>query len=80
MAGIDGEAIDTGGSAADPDYLHSTVETEWGYCTEFIISGQGLEVDPVRRRFQEIALSTVVVGGGQHVRVHVHVEDPGAGP
>ena len=77
VAGIDGEAIDTGGSAADPDYLHSTVETEWGYCTEFIISGQGLEVDPVRRRFQEIALSTVVVGGGQHVRVHVHVEDPG---
>ncbi len=77
VAGIDGEAVDTGGSAADPDYLHSTVETEWGYCTEFIISGQGLEVDPVRRRFQEIALSTVVVGGGQHVRVHVHVEDPG---
>ena len=77
VAGIDGEAVDTGGSAADPDYLHSTVETEWGYCTEFIISGQGLEVNPVRRRFQEIALSTVVVGGGQHVRVHVHVEDPG---
>ena len=77
VTGIDGAAIDTGGSAADPDYLHSTIETEWGYCTEFIISGQGLEVKAVRQRFQEIALSTVVVGGGQHVRVHVHVEDPG---
>jgi dihydroxyacetone kinase-like predicted kinase len=34
-------------------------------------------LEEVRNRFQEMALSTVVVGDDRHVKVHIHVEDPG---
>ena len=77
VAGLDQASAGAGGSLADEGYLESTLETGWGYCTEFIIQGEELDLAAVRGRFQEIALSTVVVGGGRHVRVHVHVEDPG---
>ena len=58
-------------------YLDTTVETEWGYCTEFIINGEGLHLEDVRVQFQGTALSTVVVGDDRHIRVHLHAEDPG---
>ena len=58
-------------------YLDTTVETGWGYCTEFIISAEGLDLLAVRDWFQETYLSTVVVGDDHHVRVHIHAEDPG---
>ena len=77
VAGLDQASAGAGGSLADESYLESTLETGWGYCTEFIIQGEELDLAAVRGRFQEFALSTVVVGGGRHVRVHVHVEDPG---
>ena len=59
-------------------YLSATLEQEWGYCTQFIISsvdGRDLDLDQVRNHFQETALSTVVAGDARHVRVHIHVED-----
>ena len=59
-------------------YLRATVEQEWGFCTQFIISrvdGQNLDLNQVRSHFQQTALSTVVVGDEQNVRVHIHVED-----
>ena len=59
-------------------YLNATVEQEWGSCTQFIISrvdGQNLDLNQVRSHFQQTALSTVVVGDEQNVRVHIHVED-----
>ena len=59
-------------------YLHSTLEADWGYCTEFIINGDGLSLEQVRRDCEDMGRSTVVVGDSQHVRVHVHIEDPGA--
>jgi DAK2 domain fusion protein YloV len=53
------------------------MELDWGYCTEFIINGQRLDLDTVRGDLQKIALSTAVVGDSQHLRVHIHAEDPG---
>jgi len=61
-----------------PGYLNATLEKEWGYCTQFIISGQDLDLDGLRNHFKETALSTVVVGDGQSVRVHIHVMDTAA--
>ena len=44
----------------------------------FIISGSGLSLDNVRQYCEEMGRSTVVVGDSQNVRVHVHMQDPGA--
>ena len=66
------------GHAQDQGFVHSSLEEAWGYCTEFIISGQELSTEDVRRYCEEMGRSTVVVGDAQNVRVHVHVEDPGA--
>ena len=70
----------TNDGATKTDYLDATVEQEWGFCTQFIISKaneQDLNLSQVRRYFQETALSTVVVGDEQNIRVHIHVEDTG---
>ena len=66
-----------GTSLIEESYLDASIETDWGYCTEFIINGQGLNLDTVRGDLQKIALSTAVVGDSQHLRVHIHAEDPG---
>ncbi len=66
-----------GGSFTRTGYLDTTVETKWGYCTEFIINGEGLDLEGVRGQFQETTISTVVVGDDRHVRVHIHAKDPG---
>ena len=70
----------TNGGATKTDYLSATVEQEWGFCTQFIISKANehdLNLSQVRRYFQETALATVVVGDEQNIRVHIHVEDTG---
>ena len=59
-------------------YLETTVEEEWGFCTQFIINRVGdrdLDISQVRNHFQETALSTVVVGNERNIRVHIHVDD-----
>ena len=66
------------GQAQEQDFVHSSLDEDWGYCTEFIINGNGLSLEQVRRDCEEMGRSTVVVGDSQHVRVHVHMEDPGA--
>ena len=66
------------GQAQGQDFVHSSLEEAWGYCTEFIISGDGLSLDAVRQQCEEMGRSTVVVGDTRNVRVHVHMEDPGA--
>jgi len=71
-------AANNGSGPIDSGYLDSTTEEEWGNCTQFIISSvDGLELDleQVRKHFQETAFSTVVVGDERAVRVHIHVED-----
>ena len=77
---IDSSMASLGNSAQSQDqsFLHSSLEADWGYCTEFIINGDGLILEQVRRDCEQMGRSTVVVGDSQHVRVHVHIEDPGA--
>ena len=82
-AGLEGVIDDSMASLGDSSrsqesgFVHHSLEADWGYCTEFIISGQGLSPQEVRQYFEENARSTVVVGGPEHVRVHIHADDPG---
>ena len=73
MASLGGSA--TGGEAG---FVHASLEEAWGYCTEFIINGTGLSPEQVRHDCEQMGRSTVVVGDTRNVRVHVHMEDPGA--
>ena len=68
----------TASVAIDTDFLDTHEESEFGYCTQFVIHGNNLSVDALRTGLDAIAESTVIVGGGAAVRVHVHTEDPGA--
>src|SRR5260370_32234192 len=51
-------------------------EGGWGYCTEFLIEGQGLELDLVRREIEALGNSVLVVGEPELVKVHGHTDDP----
>jgi uncharacterized protein len=50
----------------------------WGYCTEFIISGEDLPVDEVRREIVRRGESALVVGDDAAIKVHVHTHEPAA--
>jgi DAK2 domain fusion protein YloV len=54
----------------------SLPEGGWGYCTEFLIEGDGLDLDEIRRRIEALGNSVLVVGEPELVKVHVHTDDP----
>ena len=58
--------------------MHAIGQAMYGYCTEFLLSGQGLPADDVRARMLELGDSVLVVGDESLVRVHLHTDDPGA--
>jgi DAK2 domain fusion protein YloV len=51
-------------------------EGGWGYCTEFLIEGLGLDVDVIRDQIEALGNSVLVVGEPELVKVHVHTDDP----
>ena len=51
-------------------------EEGWGYCTEFLIHGEGLDVDHIRDAIAALGNSVMVVGDSELVKVHVHTDDP----
>ena len=51
-------------------------EGGWGYCTEFLIEGNGLDVDVIRNQIEALGNSVMVVGEPELVKVHVHTDDP----
>jgi DAK2 domain fusion protein YloV len=52
-------------------------EAGYGYDVQFLIVGQGLEVDTIRQRITQLGECPLVVGDPMTVKVHVHVPDPG---
>jgi DAK2 domain fusion protein YloV len=57
---------------------HQTESSLYGYCTELLIGGSGLDLEFIRARITELGDSVIVVGEPALVRVHVHTDDPGA--
>ena len=56
--------------------LHQVEHGESGYCTEFMVSGDGLEAAAVRERLGSLGSSLLVVGEGELLRVHLHTTAP----
>lgn len=90
LAGLDIEQLDLGFPAAsgDPaqlttaavesDFLDASTEAQWGYCTQFLIQGESLDLEQVRSDLAQTADSLVIVGDEQVIRVHLHIADPGS--
>ena len=51
-------------------------EGGWGYCTEFLVEGNGLDIDVIRDQIEALGNSVMVVGEPELVKVHVHTDDP----
>ena len=53
-------------------------EEPYGYCTNFLLEGQKLDPDRIRKKMEDKGQSIVVVGDETTVRVHIHTYDPGS--
>jgi DAK2 domain fusion protein YloV len=49
----------------------------YGYDVQFILKGSDMDVQTVREAIDAMGDSTLVVGDGTTIKVHVHVHDPG---
>ena len=58
-------------------FLTATDEELYGYCTQFLVEGEDLDLGAVRQEMGSLARSVVVVGDEAMIKVHVHAEDPG---
>ena len=70
--------VETGQLAPRVAYLSATEEEAYGYCTQFLLQGAGLDMEGVRERMSAMADSAVVVGDVDTLKVHVHTYDPGS--
>lgn len=66
-----GSPIDFG-----PDFQDEE-ESEFTYCTSFLLTGQGLDVPGLESEFGVLGDSLLVVGADGQFKVHVHTDEPG---
>lgn len=59
------------------DALVPEDELGYGYDVQFLMRGDGMNIEHVRRDIQAMGWSTLVVGDNQLIKVHVHVHNPG---
>ena len=63
--------------AFDESFVTEADEEAWGYCTVFVIEGEGMDPDAIRSEMDALGRSPIVDGDASIVKVHVHAEDPG---
>jgi len=56
--------------------LHGIGEALYGYCTEFLVSGEKLNAGATLERMLELGDSVLVVGDETLLRVHLHTAEP----
>lgn len=52
-------------------------DIKYGYCTEMMILGSGIAVDPLREKLETMGDSLLVVGDEDRVKIHIHTNNPG---
>jgi DAK2 domain fusion protein YloV len=60
-----------------PDEREEEEESEFTYCTSFLITGEGLNVTGLEEVFGPLGDSLLVVGAQGQFKVHVHTDEPG---
>lgn len=75
-----GEEVTLDGELAaivDLHTLHPDSEEGYGYDIQFIIQGEGLQVEDIRATIDSMGDCALVVGDSRAVKVHVHSPEPG---
>ena len=57
-------------------HLPQHESSAYRYCTNFAVTGKGLDSTPFVPRLEEIGDSVLVVGDDETLRVHVHTDEP----
>jgi uncharacterized protein len=57
-------------------HAHGHESSRFRYCTNFAVTGQGLEGPSMVPRLEELGDSVLVVGDDRTLRVHVHTDEP----
>jgi hypothetical protein len=52
------------------------VDERFRYCAEALLSGEGLDREAIQRAVGGLGESLVIAGGGSHMRVHLHTNEP----
>jgi len=58
--------------------ISSDEEVAYGYCTNFLLEGDSLDPEKIKRKLEGRGQSLVVAGDETAVRVHIHSYDPGS--
>ncbi len=53
------------------------VEVPYGYCIEFLLEGQKLDLNKIRKKLQKKGQSLIVAGNGSMTKIHIHSFKPG---
>jgi DAK2 domain fusion protein YloV len=75
-----GEQVDTDtdlAAAVDLHALHPDSEEGYGYDIQFVIQGEGLNIEDIRQTIASMGDCALVVGDSRAVKVHVHSPEPG---
>ena len=64
-------------AAVDLHALHPEGEEGYGYDIQFIVHGEGLQVEEIRETIASMGDCALVVGDSRAVKVHVHSPEPG---
>ena len=81
MAGLLGEQVELPeiphyDPARITDVHHADSRYRW--CTNFIVTGDGLDAESFAPRLEELGDSVLVVGDVETLKIHVHTDDPNA--
>ena len=60
------------------DIASSEEEEAYGYCTNFLLEGDNLDPEKIKRKLDGRGQSLVVAGDESAIRVHIHSYDPGS--
>ena len=73
---LDAPQPDMGDGNISPDFLDEIEEEEFGFCTQFLLQGEGLDKDSLMAKLLEVGSSPVVIGSEEMLRIHVHTYNP----
>ncbi len=60
----------------NPAFLSQTEGNTYGYCTQFIIEGQLMDLKQIRLTIEEFGDSVTVIGDESLIKVHLHTPEP----
>ncbi len=62
---------------ADPSRRAEAEKLEYAYCTEFLIKGQEINLEKIRKYLNQHGDYLLVVGSTEVTKVHIHTNNPG---